>query len=497
MNSRQRTIRNNPSRLRSAFTLTEMLVATALVVLIMLMFAQIYGSAVGSIREQRGLSNNDQKARSLETTIRQDLQRMTFRQPAFPFGDVQGIVPLATDDDPIVDDVNQRGYFFYDENSVNSKLDDILQFTMQIRSGQRGDTTDRHNAGRFVGKAANLGIPNEPEEDDGISSNGLGSSRAAEVVYFLRGGNLYRRVLLLRDPKFNTFHENPQPTTGTERRRQYHTGNRNYAGTNYYDSFDYAAVRRNNVLWFHSIDSLNNDRELTNWPIAIPNHRFGFDPSDGNSVETHTGGRFNRFTMEETSNNNFLWPGQPPANNPYTRTDLDDTNDDDVIDQYADGNRVAEDILMTNVESFDVKAFDLSENSYVNYDEATTRFDTWHPHVSSQQPASLRPGSPGRQLFQTAAGTWMPGDASPPQFIPVPVLGSSGSMIYRLIRNGTTGDHRPELPPIPGTIVEDNGAAWECVDNRVPLKGISITIRFLDQGSRLPRQVTVVHSFVE
>ena len=495
MNSRQRTIRINPPHPRSAFTLTEMLVATALVVLIMLMFAQIYGSAVGSIREQRGLSNNDQKARSLETTIRQDLQRMTYRQAAFPYGDVQGIVPLATDDDLIVDSVNQLGYFLYDENSVDSKSDDILQFTMQIRSGQRGDTTDRHNANRFVGKAANLGIPNEPEEDDGISSNSLGSSRAAEVSYFLRGGNLYRRVLLLRDPKLSTIQENPQPTTGTERRRQYHTGNRDYAGTNYYDSFDYAATRRNNVLWFHSIDSLANDRELINWPIAIPNHRFGFDRSDGTSVETLMGGeRFNRFTMEETSNNNFLWPGQSPANNPYTRTDLVDTDGDYVIDAYAGGNRVAEDILMTKVESFDVKGFDLSANSYV---DASGVYDTWHPHVYSQQPASLRPSSyPGRDLEQAGVGTWNPGVAAPLS-IPVPVLGSSRSMIYRLLRNGTTGDHRPELPAIPGTIVEDNGALWECVDNRVPLKGISITVRFLDQGSRLPRQVTIVHSLVE
>ena len=70
------------------FTLVELLVSTGLVVLMMLMFAQIYGSAVGSMRKQRSLARNDQAARSLSTVLRQDLQSMTVRQPRVGYGSV-------------------------------------------------------------------------------------------------------------------------------------------------------------------------------------------------------------------------------------------------------------------------------------------------------------------------------------------------------------------------------------------------------------------------
>ena len=44
--------------------------------------------------------------------------------------------------------------------------------------------------------------PNQPELDDGhLDINSTSSSSAAEVCYFIRNGNLYRRVLLIREPR--------------------------------------------------------------------------------------------------------------------------------------------------------------------------------------------------------------------------------------------------------------------------------------------------------
>src|SRR5690349_21540281 len=69
---------------RRGFTLVEMLVSVTLVLLMMLMFAEIYGLAQDSISKQKGIAENDQKARILTQVIRRDLDTRTFRS-VYPF----------------------------------------------------------------------------------------------------------------------------------------------------------------------------------------------------------------------------------------------------------------------------------------------------------------------------------------------------------------------------------------------------------------------------
>ncbi|WP_417851007.1 PulJ/GspJ family protein [Thalassoglobus sp.] len=497
MNQYHHTTRPDSNKQRSGFTLTEMLVATALVVLIMLMFAQIYGSAVGSITEQRGLANNDQKARSVVTTLRKDLQALTYRQPSFPYGDLQGIVPIDNGDQPIIDPVNQRGYFFIAENSDTNDTDDILQFTIQLKRGQRGDQDDRGRSNRFIGKAANLGITNEAEKDDGISGNDLGASSAAEVCYFLRGGNLYRRLLLLRDPIHSAIREDGQPTIGVGRTRRFRTpSNPDYTASNFYTDFDYSATRRDDVLWFHSVDSLANDRGVSNWPIALPKNRFGFRANGASFENDSNGVYFGRFTHAETSDPNFGYPGIQPttANDPYQRGDLTDSDGDYVIDQLSNGSRFGEDIILTHVEAFNVEVYDFDTDTFLDLPSNDT-YDTFHPNASGTVPTEYF-------IDTSSLGTWAATSSSPPSVLGVPVLSQNSpvrrSMIYRRTSTGgTTGDVKPEFPPIPGTIIQDGTVTWECIDNRKPLKAIRVTLRFRDTRSGLVRQLSVIHSFVE
>ena len=510
---------------RGGFTLTEMLVATALVVLIMLMFAQIYGSAVGSIHEQRALANNDQKARIIDTTLRNDLQAMTYRQPGYPYGNVQGIVPLSSGDEPIIDPQNQRGYFYYSENTTASERDDILQFTVQLQRGQRGDATRRSSSNRFIGKAPNEVNPgtssdNHPELDDGIAGNSQGTSSAAEICYFLRGGNLYRRVLLLRDPLPKSFSVDAQPTNGTTARRIFDrtAARQDYEATSFYRDFDYSATRRlystggvPSMLWFHSVESLANDRGLANIPLAQPRNRFGFRFTNGASVDSVNGFFFGRFTLQECAHSSFLWPGQDPvaADDPYNRTDtdMDDTDGNFVIDRFQDEtNRVAEDILLTNVEAFDVKAFDWSSQAMV---DASTDYDTWHPSIGGVPPTRQfhvdPPTNTNPMLMPPNQwNNWNSTDRANLQFIRVPALNPAtaprvnNSLLYRRINSGgSIGSVTPEFPPVVGSIVNDGSVVWECIDNRIPLQAIRISVRFRDTGSGQPRQVTMIHSFVE
>ena len=116
---------------RGGFTLVEMLVATTLVVLMMLMFAQIYVAAISSLGEQQAVARNDGKARLADLLLRGDLQRASFR--VLP-GSNQGIVPLVRGDNI---DQTQKGYVYISENDRTNPVDDVLQFTTFITRGVR------------------------------------------------------------------------------------------------------------------------------------------------------------------------------------------------------------------------------------------------------------------------------------------------------------------------------------------------------------------------
>lgn len=64
---------------RAGFTLIEMLVATTLVLLMMLLFAEVFGLATETVTMRKGMAANDQKARLLTTRFDNDLSARTFR----------------------------------------------------------------------------------------------------------------------------------------------------------------------------------------------------------------------------------------------------------------------------------------------------------------------------------------------------------------------------------------------------------------------------------
>ncbi|MFN5075701.1 MAG: type II secretion system protein J, partial [Planctomyces sp.] len=81
----KRDLKRQPAGIsRTGFTLVEMLVSVALVLLMMSLFASIFSMASGSVSTQRGISNHDQKARALTTLIKGDFSHRTQRYP-LPF----------------------------------------------------------------------------------------------------------------------------------------------------------------------------------------------------------------------------------------------------------------------------------------------------------------------------------------------------------------------------------------------------------------------------
>ncbi len=188
---------------RRAFTLVEMLISVGLILLMMTMFATIFTMATESVSKQRAIADNDQKTRMLMTTVREDLKNRTVKY-VFPY--------TAGEDTPTSitsKEKNRDGYFYISCNDLKSGTDDLLQFTASVPTGDLRYTGaakmlyDQRAEWAGTDRAAALQVdPNQPEFDDGqLQPNGLAESSAAEICYFIRNGNLYRRVMLIREPR--------------------------------------------------------------------------------------------------------------------------------------------------------------------------------------------------------------------------------------------------------------------------------------------------------
>lgn len=364
---------------RRGFTLVEMLVAVTLVLLMMSMFAQIFQIAGGAITKQRGIAENDQRTRTFQNILKADLDKRTFRlvMPWANLEDASQAEASATD---------REGYLYISENDPLSDIDDLLQFTTNVRI-----VTKNRNSDPYVGKAtqiANLyNYPNQPEADDARpDANGAGQSSAAEISYFLRGGNLYRRVLLIREP-LKLTNSTDQPTYGTRDAFDWNNtaGPPNAypptggiaGGSTFWNEFDYSAfygpLESDNTLRgakFHGLFDLKNAVGAPFYSLGKPNYRFGHHPVTAHSREWSSNNYFlGRYTQEETSVSTFNYPQALPAmgdpTSPAAVVNIDETPDVlpyRIVSGFANGPRRGEDLILANVHMFDVKVWDGSAN---------------------------------------------------------------------------------------------------------------------------------------
>lgn len=335
----------SPAR-RNAFTLVEMLVSVTLVLMMMGLFASIFQIATGSMTKQRGISQQDQRARILATNIRKDLQHRTLRY----------MYPFSPDEDSLTSPTsfaNRTGYFYISTNDPYSGLDDVIQFTVNANI-----TTEDPDTTPFFGRAAELvdrstsGAsptslhvnPNQPEADDGaLAANSGASSPYAEICYFVRNGNLYRRVVLIREP-LNVAGQDlvAQPTSRSG--YDYFSGQPDQSDVSTYDGlfkvangsfiadggggtlsndfqllFDHAASadlgsnQKANVLGVEALSNETADPAAN--ILANPARRWGFNPVTKRSREhsrianaTNPSVFIGRYTQAETSSLNFNFP---------------------------------------------------------------------------------------------------------------------------------------------------------------------------------------------
>ncbi|QDT15356.1 prepilin-type N-terminal cleavage/methylation domain-containing protein [Alienimonas californiensis] len=254
-------------RPRAGFTLIEMLVATTLVLLMMLLFAQVFGLATETVSMRKGMAANDQKARLLTGRFDNDLSARTFRtvapfrgatfayvwngvdawerQPASDSGvdlyTANGSTTRAWATETVKGRLeDRRGYFSISENDPDDDTDEVLSFTIDRRLAERRGGVDYSPA---LGRATVLDTdaalfkssggdvePDQPATDQFntsgaadeeklsdsplISGTGIGQqalesaqpvgvSNYEVVTFYLRNGNLVRARKLIREPKTN------------------------------------------------------------------------------------------------------------------------------------------------------------------------------------------------------------------------------------------------------------------------------------------------------
>jgi hypothetical protein len=149
-----------------------MLVTVAVLVIIMTILVQVFQGATGALSAAQALQQIDDQLRRVDGLLHSDLEGITARLT------------------PPLDPAQNLGYFEYGENEFSDvqgeDCDDYIRFTSKAPDGRP-----------FTGRMwVNGNTPGNPLVNGTVQPVTI-TSEYAEIIYFLRNGNLYRRVLLV------------------------------------------------------------------------------------------------------------------------------------------------------------------------------------------------------------------------------------------------------------------------------------------------------------
>ena len=181
------------------YTLIEILVATALTLLVLGAMVQVFGTVSESISDARSFVEKVDQLRTTQRQLKQDLEGATaaMAPPLSPeqglgyFEYVEGplgpVLPLGDPANPQAVNIDRNN----EMDSTQGDVDDALMFTTRSRTVP------------FVGR---VNVYNLSTTKWSVSA---AQSQLAEVAWFVRGRTLYRRVLLIT-PQWTFF-----PPTGS------------------------------------------------------------------------------------------------------------------------------------------------------------------------------------------------------------------------------------------------------------------------------------------
>lgn len=350
-------------RLRSGYTLIEILVSMALTLMLLMAVVQIFGSVSHSIANSRAALEMTDQLRAAQMTLQRDLEgvTVTMSPPRRPesgegyFEYTEGPIGPATSIDTVAmnNDLDEP-------DSTVGDIDDMLMFTTRTRSTP------------FVGRLAGNAV----------------ESQEAEVAWFVRGRTLYRRVLLVL----------PNVTLTSPEAGFYNTND--------------ISVRNSHGGSNMAPNSLSDLTKPENRFAHRINNRFPYHPHftyDGSDIVRSNWANLGLPMLRECSSSGWIAGAALQAANLGTVGKFDawlnphpasgQNKDTGALNDYDEPNtRLGEDVVLTNVIGFDVKAWD------------PTAIVLLVTPTTTGQPYTLLPGDRGymlklREFLNNPSGT--------------------------------------------------------------------------------------------
>lgn len=558
---------------RGGFTLVEMLVALAITLLLMISVATIFSSVSDSIRDGRTTIEMNDRLRGVQNRLRADLEGVTVitippRRPENdegyleiiegPMGPV--VIPGAFLTPPDTDyelevagliastNEDADGDGKPDPDTTIGDLDDVLMFTT------------RNLREPFIGRFA---------------PTGTAESRVAEVAWFVRGTTLYRRVLLVKLRFVLPGNPTPVPLPLVA------------SGPGFYADYDISVHEEGHASYDRSpIPGTHRLVANTLGDLTKRENRYGHQPY-AFPHDARFWGKLGLPTLREASSAGWLLPfvlsPLPAANraqspiynsmedpkgvfvipntlttadvgNALVRTKIVQLKPDAPFDawtdpfpwttsvdsstgtllNYFDRTRVAEDVILTNVLSFDVKVWDPGapvlegtdgsallpgDPGYIDALMATNPvFLSFGAYVDLNYMCRL--GTGGINTYLSNLGPLLPrplfhwaGDArsrlrgtEPNLSVPapnqlLPAVYDTWSFHYE--RDGFDQDLNDLVDEATNGFDDDNNGGVDDAGELeapppypYPLRGIQVKIRTFDPDSRQIREVTVEQEFL-
>jgi len=551
------------------FTLLEILIAVTLMMLIMLGLTQLFSSVGTQVNNTQATLQLAGNLRSVKVRLENDLKLVTAdltqappmkvginqgyfciiegmgaahtnpllrtRETTYPYSITVGDVAYTSDSNDLFDDEdavdwqtdlphnNHNDTVFPYDNTVGD-MDDILMFTAYAPQGQ---------------------------PFRGLVSGAVHESNTAEIIWFCRGNTLYRRTLLVlpqvdfsSSPLAHFYRDNDVSVRFDSERvsptnsgivansledlalRQNRFGHA-VSGT-LQTTFPFN-IHKNSAVYYMRMPTML-ETSHPNWDASrsfawnLANCTRPDPPNDPNHVLVlryddiyglFSGSNETSATLPKNTATCQTQPFIDYWENPFPWSAIVDSSGNEIckINQITgvpvalEGSRYAEDVILTNVISFDIQVWDEVAGRYVNMGEArangTYGDGTAAGLLGRQGYYSLNGGSNVIPLpcvydtwseeYEREGRRWPRANSE---------VDSNGNLVWRdphtqqwLDQNYPLTLGRNQIDDF-GTGVIDDIDEWTTPPPyNVPLRGIKITIRAFDPLSKNVREMTVVHSF--
>ncbi len=448
-------------RKTAGYTLVEILIATALSLMLLGAVVQMFGDLGTSVSRTRSILESTERLRMATARLKADLEGVTVkmvppRDPADGEGYFEYIEGPAMQF-PLTTARTAAQYNIYNNPTApNTPSISGLPVNTENPSGtvadsSAGDTDDillfttRSKSSPFVGLYTTAVATNSVQSD------------VAEVAWFLRGNTLYRRALLVRPDL---------PLTAA----------------NFYRNNDISARLDGANPVPNSLGDLTRrecrfGHETTTYPFRCNWGQYGLPTLHECSDSTWTIGRAPAAPGTPKPQID-LWSNAKPDALNTTTARWADTAIITAGGGTPNGTRVSEDVILTNVIGFDVKAWDPLANAYEDLGYLGNNTTTFSGYGNPQ--SQLQGGTTVARVYDTWSShyeTTLGGGVSSNGFDDAG-FDETGAAVAA---NGVVDDITERQYPPPYS---------------APLRGVQVKIRIFEPESQQVREMTVIQDFL-